>query len=58
MLPLGGAVTVRAPLPAVKDRPTSRWSMPKAWVAVPLRTRTTDEMLAASGVVTLKVLPY
>ena len=35
-----------------------RWSMPNACVTVPLRTRTTDEILAASGVCTVKLLPY
>lgn len=51
-------MTVSIPLPAVKDKSTSRWSIPKAWVTVPLRTRTTEEMFAASGVATVKALPY
>ena len=58
MLPLGGAVTVNDPEPAVKDKPTRRWSMPKAWVTAPLRTRTTEEILAASGVCNVNPLPY
>ena len=57
-MPLGGAVTVNDPEPAVKDKPTRRWSMPKAWVTAPLRTRTTEEILAASGVCNVNPLPY
>ena len=58
MFPLAGAVTVNDPVSTVKDIPTMRWSIPKACVTVPLRTRTTEEIFAASGVVKLKVLPY
>ena len=50
-------MTVSVPLPAVKDMPTSRWSMPKACVTVPLRTRTTEEMFAASSVWTVNCSP-
>ena len=32
MFPFGGPVTFKTPLPAVKDRPTRRWSILKAWV--------------------------
>ena len=48
-MPLGGAVTVRVPLPAVKDRPTRRCSMSNECVDAPGRINTTEEMLAASG---------
>ena len=57
ILPLGGAVTVNAPVPAVNDVPTKRWSMLNAWVTEPLRTRTTEEILAASGVCTVNAFP-
>ena len=50
MLPFGGAVTFKTPLPAVKDSPTSRCSMSNACVGVPGRTITTEAMSAASAV--------
>ena len=53
MLPFGGAVTVSVPLPFVKDIPTMRCSISNACVGAPGRISTTDEMLAASGVVTV-----
>ena len=55
---LGGAVTVSALDPAVNDIPTSRWSMSKACVDEPGRTRTTCEILAASGVETVNGPPH
>ena len=55
---LGGAVTVKDPDPAVNDIPTRRWSMSKAWVDEPGRTRTTWEMLAALGVETVNAPPH
>src|SRR5580704_1309310 len=57
MLLSGGAVTFSDAVPAVKESPTSLWSMPKEWVNAPLRTRTTVLILAASGVCTVNVLP-
>ena len=57
MLLSGGAVTFSDPVPAVKETPTSLWSMPKEWVTAPLRTKTTELILAASGVCTVNILP-
>lgn len=58
MLLLGGAVTVSDPDPTVKDIPTKRWSMSKAWVEEPGHTKTTWEMLAALGVETVNCSPH
>jgi hypothetical protein len=58
MLPFDGAVTVSEPEAAVNDIPTKRWSIPKAWVTAPFRTRTTEEMFAASGVDIVNAFPY
>ena len=55
---VGGAVIVRVLDPAMKDIPTSRWSMLNACVDEPSRTRTTWEMLAASGVETVNCSPH
>ena len=52
MFPFGGAVTFNTPAPIEYDSSTSRWSMSKACVGAPGRTRTTDAMDDASGVVT------
>ena len=57
MLPFGGAVTLSTPLPTVYDTFTSRWSISNAWVGAPGRMRTTDVMVAASGVCTSKAPP-
>ena len=57
-MPFGGPVTLRTLVPAVKERPTWRWSMSKACVTAPFRIRTTLETLAASGVCTWNAPPY
>ena len=51
---LGGPVTVRVPDPGVNDRPTSRASVSNECVSEPGRISTTWEILAASGVKTVK----
>ena len=52
MFPLGGALTLSTPLPAVNDNPTRRCSMSNACVGAPARMSTTEEMVPASGVCT------
>ena len=54
MLPLGGPVTFKTPLPAEKARPTMRCSISKACVDVPFFMSTTEAIFAASGVVHLE----
>ena len=58
MLPLGGAITLNAPDPAVNDIPTRRWSKSNEWVEEPGRTNTACEIFAASGVETVNNPPH
>jgi len=58
MLLFGGAVAFNTPLPAVNDKPTSRWSISNECVGEPARTNTAEDMLAAFGVAIWKLLPY
>ena len=57
MLLFGGEVMFRSPLLAVKFRPTRRWSISNECVTEPARTKTAEEILAASGVCTWKAAP-
>ena len=57
MFPLGGATTLRTPLPAVNDRRISRCSKSNACVGVPGRMATTDVIDAAFGVSISNVAP-